>query len=95
MFQNLEKLNLGVRQAGQRVENVSLPPWCPRKNGGHGEEGDPRLFCLIHRQALESSIVTSTLNYWIDLIFGFKQSDDNAVKSINVFHPAVYSFIYF
>lgn len=90
MFQNLEKLDLGIRQAGQPVENVSLPPWCPRKNGNAEEEGDARLFCLINRQALESNIVTSTLNYWIDLIFGFKQSGEIAVKSVNVFHPAVY-----
>lgn len=81
MFKNLEGLNLGVRQAGQLVDDVLLPPWSPRQ--------DPRLFCLIHRQALESKRVTENLHLWIDLIFGLKQSGEAAIKAVNVFHPSV------
>ena len=33
---------------------------------------------------------TETLNHWIDLVFGFKQSGPAAVEAINVFHPATY-----
>lgn len=84
MFKNIEGLNLGVRQGGQLVDDVILPPWCPNQ--------DPRLFCLIHRQALESQIVTQTLHLWIDLIFGVKQSGESAVRAINVFHPSVKDF---
>ncbi|GAB6023119.1 hypothetical protein CHUAL_007205 [Chamberlinius hualienensis] len=81
MFMNSEGFNLGVRQNGQQVNNVELPPWC-RKDG--------RLFTLIHRQALETHYVTENLQNWIDLVFGYKQTGKAAVEAINVFHPATY-----
>ncbi|KAH7728112.1 beige/BEACH domain-containing protein [Aphelenchoides avenae] len=56
MFRNREGLDLGIRQSGERVNDVRLPPWCP--------EGNPRLFCFIHRQALESTNVTDNLHHW-------------------------------
>uniref|UniRef100_A0A7E4VZY1 Non-specific serine/threonine protein kinase n=1 Tax=Panagrellus redivivus TaxID=6233 RepID=A0A7E4VZY1_PANRE len=82
LFQNREQLNLGLRQAGSTVGDVVLPTWCPENNF--------RLFILIHRQALESAVVTANLHGWIDLIFGSKQQGPAAVKAINVFHPATY-----
>lgn len=39
-----------------------LPPWART----------PEEFILLHREALESSIVSSKLNEWIDLVFGYK-----------------------
>lgn len=72
---------MGVRQNGMSVSNVQLPGWCYTQ--------DPRLFILIHRQALESNHVTNNLHSWIDLVFGFKQNGPAAIESINVFHPAV------
>ena len=42
------------------------------------------------RAALESEHVSQHLPSWIDLIFGFKQSGDNAVKADNLFHPVCY-----
>lgn len=74
--------DFGQRQNGETVNDVNLPPWC---------DGDPRLFVLIHRQALESPYVTSHLNHWLDLVFGYKQQGEEAVKAINVFHPSVSS----
>ncbi|XP_011300955.1 lysosomal-trafficking regulator isoform X2 [Fopius arisanus] len=78
---NFEGFNFGVRQNNQRVGDVELPPWCG---------GDARLFILSHRAALEADIVREVLPYWIDLVFGFRQTGKPAVEAINVFHPATY-----
>jgi len=72
--------NFGVRQNGNKVGDVELPKWCG---------GDARLFILAHRAALESDIVREVLPYWIDLVFGFRQTGRPAIEAINVFHPAV------
>ena len=63
-----------------RVWDVLLPPWC---------RGDPRLFTLLHRHALESDYVTQHLAAWLDLVFGAKQTGKAAIEAVNVFHPAV------
>ncbi|NWH59347.1 LYST regulator, partial [Geococcyx californianus] len=78
---NREGFDFGVRQNGDRVNHVNLPPWA---------RNDPRLFILIHRQALESDHVSQTICHWIDLVFGFKQKGKASVQAINVFHPATY-----
>ncbi|KAM3931239.1 lysosomal-trafficking regulator [Leptodactylus fuscus] len=78
---NREGFDFGVRQNGERVNHVNLPPWA---------RNDPRLFILIHRQALESDYVSQTICHWIDLVFGYKQKGRAAVQAINVFHPATY-----
>ncbi|XP_039305256.1 lysosomal-trafficking regulator isoform X2 [Solenopsis invicta] len=78
---NFEGFNFGVRQNGNRVGDVELPKWC---------SGDARLFILAHRAALESDIVREVLPYWIDLVFGFRQTGKPAIEAINVFHPATY-----
>ncbi|KAG9472227.1 hypothetical protein GDO78_020660 [Eleutherodactylus coqui] len=78
---NREGFDFGVRQNGERVNHVNLPPWA---------RNDPRLFILIHRQALESDYVSQAICHWIDLVFGYKQKGRAAVQAINVFHPATY-----
>ncbi|XP_033358417.1 lysosomal-trafficking regulator isoform X2 [Bombus vosnesenskii] len=78
---NSEGFNFGVRQNGNRVGDVELPKWCG---------GDARLFILAHRAALEADLVREVLPYWIDLVFGFRQTGRPAVEAINVFHPATY-----
>ncbi|XP_078069513.1 lysosomal-trafficking regulator isoform X3 [Mustelus asterias] len=78
---NREGFDFGMRQNGERVNHVNLPPWA---------RNDPRLFILIHRQALESDHVSQTICNWIDLVFGNKQKGRAAVHAINVFHPATY-----
>ena len=71
---------MGVRQNGERVDNVKLPVW---------SNNDAHLFPLIHMQALESHHVSVNIEQWIDLVFGHKQTGPLAVKATNVFHPAV------
>uniref|UniRef100_A0A4X2K7I2 Lysosomal-trafficking regulator n=1 Tax=Vombatus ursinus TaxID=29139 RepID=A0A4X2K7I2_VOMUR len=78
---NREGFDFGVRQNGERVNHVNLPPWA---------RNDPRLFILIHRQALESDHVSQNICQWIDLVFGYKQKGKSSVQAINVFHPATY-----
>ncbi|KAM9383537.1 lysosomal-trafficking regulator [Phaethornis superciliosus] len=78
---NREGFDFGVCQNGDRVNHVNLPPWA---------RNDPRLFILIHRQALESDHVSQTICHWIDLVFGYKQKGKASVQAINVFHPATY-----
>lgn len=82
MFLNFESFNLGLKQNNEIVDDVKLPAWCPNS--------DPRLFTLIHRQALESNYVSENLHHWVDLIFGHKQTGKAAVEALNVFHPATY-----
>lgn len=78
---NSERFNLGVKQSGEIVDHVKLPPWA---------HNDPRLFVLKHRQALESEFVSRHLHEWIDLVFGYKQTGKAATQAVNVFHPATY-----
>ncbi|EGW00901.1 Lysosomal-trafficking regulator [Cricetulus griseus] len=81
MFLAYQGFDFGVRQNGERVNHVNLPPWA---------RNDPRLFILIHRQALESDHVSQNICHWIDLVFGYKQKGKASVQAINVFHPATY-----
>ena len=78
---NNENFDFGVRQNGERVNDVQLPAWS-RHNA--------RLFVLINRQSLESNYVTQNLHKWIDLVFGYKQTGKAAIDAINVFHPSTY-----
>ncbi|EDV23671.1 uncharacterized protein TRIADDRAFT_26285, partial [Trichoplax adhaerens] len=80
-IKNFEGFDFGKRQTGEKVNDVCLPPWC---------ENNARLFILIHRQALESACVSRSINKWIDLIFGCKQTGKDAIEAINVFHPSTY-----
>jgi factor associated with neutral sphingomyelinase activation len=74
---NTQRLDLGVRQDGQRVDDVLLPPWAKTAADFH----------RICAEALECEYVSQHLHHWIDLIFGFKQRGEEAFKAKNVFHP--------
>jgi hypothetical protein len=77
---NAKSLQLGAMQTGDRVNDVSLPPWAK----------SPRDFLKKNRKALESEICTSTLPRWIDLIFGSKSRGEAAKDASNVFHKMTY-----
>uniref|UniRef100_A0A5S6QKC9 Putative neurobeachin homolog n=1 Tax=Trichuris muris TaxID=70415 RepID=A0A5S6QKC9_TRIMR len=77
---NVNGYNLGKRDDGTVVGDVKLPPWA--KSAEH--------FISVHRQALESDLVSCQLHQWIDLIFGYKQRGPEAVRATNVFYYLTY-----
>ncbi|KAF7982777.1 hypothetical protein HWV62_26692 [Athelia sp. TMB] len=78
-LENSADINFGVQQgSGERIHHVKLPPWAKQ---------DPLLFITLNRKALESDYVSRNLPAWIDLIWGCKQRDPEA---LNVFHPLSY-----
>ncbi|VDO70449.1 unnamed protein product [Heligmosomoides polygyrus] len=78
---NKNRFDFGVKQNGVALDDVVLPPWA---------RGDAREFVRLHRQALECDYVSSHLHEWIDLVFGYKQSGEEAVKANNLFHHLFY-----
>lgn len=70
MFCNSNGYDLGKRENGTPVDDVVLPAWAT----------SPDHFVTVHRQALESDLVSCQLNQWIDLIFGYKQRGPEAVR---------------
>ena len=78
---NHQDVNFGRRADGMPVGDVELPPWA------HGSASE---FVRLNREALESEYVSSKLHLWIDLIFGFKQRGNEAIKADNLFHPLTY-----
>uniref|UniRef100_A0A131Z2H8 Factor associated with neutral sphingomyelinase activation n=1 Tax=Rhipicephalus appendiculatus TaxID=34631 RepID=A0A131Z2H8_RHIAP len=77
---NSQNLDFGKRQNGCAVGDVELPPWA---------EG-PAHFIRTCREALEAPFVSENLHAWIDLIFGYKQSGEEAVLADNVFYHLTY-----
>lgn len=78
---NANQFDLGVKQSGEGLGDVVLPPWAKQ---------DPREFIRVHRMALECDYVSQNLHHWIDLIFGYKQQGQAAVDATNVFHHLFY-----
>lgn len=56
------------------MNNVELPPWA---------DNSPEKFVQILRDALESPYVSKNIHHWIDLIFGYKQRGEEAIKANN------------
>ena len=78
---NTNDFDFGETQRGKVVHDVTLPKWA---------KGDPKRFVRINRQALESPHVSKHLHLWIDLVFGYKQRGEEAVKSLNTFVHVTY-----
>lgn len=77
---NARGLQLGATQNGDRVNDVTLPPWAK----------SPRDFIKKNAKALESEICTGMLPRWIDLIFGCKSRGEAAKEACNLFHRYAY-----
>uniref|UniRef100_A0A2I4B951 Neurobeachin-like protein 2 n=1 Tax=Austrofundulus limnaeus TaxID=52670 RepID=A0A2I4B951_AUSLI len=81
ILQNMNGFDLGRLQISQDpVTDVELPRWATSKED----------FIRKHRKALESDHVSNHLHEWIDLIFGYKQRGEEAVKALNVFYYCTY-----
>ena len=65
---------------GGDVNDVVLPPWAEK----------PSDFIYWNRRALESDYVSSHLNEWIDLIWGYKQTGEAAEQADNLYDPRLY-----
>ncbi|KAL5705340.1 hypothetical protein ACHQM5_023655 [Ranunculus cassubicifolius] len=78
---NSNSYHLGVKQDGEPLGDVCLPPWA---------KGSPEEFVHKNREALESEYVSSNLHHWIDLIFGYKQRGKPAVEAANIFYYLTY-----
>lgn len=70
---NKYQINFGDRHDGTKVNDVALPPWAD----------SPEKFVIKLREALESEYVSRHLHLWIDLIFGYKQRGEEAIKANN------------
>ena len=82
IFKNNNNFPLGELQDGRgAVGDVELPKWA---------NSDPHEFVRINRKALESDIVSRMLPKWIDLVFGFKQRGEAAIRANNLFHYLSY-----
>lgn len=80
-LENQNNFEFGELQSGKVIHDVELPKW---------SKGDPKIFVARNREALESPYVSANLHKWIDLVFGYKQTGDEAVKALNVFHHLSY-----
>ncbi|EFC43745.1 predicted protein [Naegleria gruberi] len=78
---NKNNVQFGLKQNGNPVNEVELPPWA---------HGNPEYFVKMMRKALESDYVSEHLHEWVDLIFGFKQKGPEAEKALNVFFYLTY-----
>ncbi|KAH9329817.1 hypothetical protein KI387_001925, partial [Taxus chinensis] len=78
---NSNEYHLGVKQDGELLGDVVLPPWAKES---------PEVFILKNREALESEYVSLNLHHWVDLIFGYKQRGKTAIEASNVFYHLTY-----
>lgn len=67
------RIHFGTRHDGSHVSDVELPSWAE----------SPKDFVTKLRNALECEHVSKNLHHWIDLIFGYKQRGEEAVKAKN------------
>ena len=65
----------------KELEDFNLPFWSKK---------DPRKFSLILKKIMENKNVNKNLNLWIDLIFGYKQQGQEAIKNYNVYREMCY-----
>ncbi len=83
IFININDFDLGLRQNKKLVDDFILPDFF---------KNDPRYFTMIKKKLLESKRISENINNWIDLIFGYKQSGEDAIKFFNTYRSACSKF---
>ena len=79
IFLNINDLNMGVLENGKKVNDILTP--C---------HNNPYEFVLTMRTVLESNEVSSSIQNWVDLIFGSKAKGKEAENANNLFTEASY-----
>lgn len=83
LLKNINEIEFPISPiTGKTVGDVVLPPWAPTT----------REFVQIMKKALESPYVSSQLNDWIDLVWGYRRRGEAALERCNVFQGTVYQF---
>ena len=83
---NLSNLNI-------KPESVELPPSyktsdaCGEEENKENDINEAQHFVSMNRKQLEE---TESMQNWIDLIFGYKQTGEEALKAKNIFLPSSY-----
>jgi hypothetical protein len=77
---NIHNIQLGKSKNCENVNDVTLPRWAKTHKN----------FISICRAALESEYVSSNINSWIDLIFGYQQRGKGAEANDNLFYHITY-----
>ena len=63
------------------IPDMKMPDWA---------SNNPYAFVYYNRKALESDLVSATINQWIDLVWGIKQRGPGAISAFNKFNSAAY-----
>ena len=79
MFLNINKLNMGKLENGEEVNNVKTP--C---------KNNPYDFIKTMKNVLENNTISYTIQYWIDLVFGYKSRGKDASLAKNIYKEAAY-----
>ena len=79
IFLNINDLNMGQLENGEKVNDISTP--C---------HNNPYEFVQTLKTVLESNEVSNTIQNWIDLIFGSKARGKEAENANNLFTEASY-----
>ena len=79
MLLNINDINLGIKEDGDKINDVATP--C---------NDDPYKFVEAMKRAFENNKVSYSLQNWIDLIFGNKARGKEAENAKNVFTEASY-----
>ena len=82
-YKNSLLININFANNNYNYDNndVLMPKWA---------ENNPYNFVTKMKYFLESDRVGNKINYWIDLIFGYKQKGNNSKISNNIFPPWTY-----